>query len=426
MAPKNTVLKKAFVLSVVFQFSHRFSPKPPQFSGVFPSLRGTSASRLTVERCKAWIKSSPKTTLEVSPPGTQLEGVNHQTKPGEDLDQPWPNEKEDRCCEKFQKLRLELLEFVGKQKSFPFFSRFYHGSRCSRKGPLVPPTKPRSESPTFFFQEGEMKVASHFSGKARGKSSRSLAFHTHFTPKGIPGANGSWRNMRLAPFLTHLWRRGVSLPVRLASFRVFNYPTIRTGLLGFTLLGRHKRNAWNQQKKLSKLKWEKNSSSQQSDTSNLPDLEHSFYILPLLWLNWVENNANSNHLNHSPAWSPHDFPHLFWTRNNPESSIENDCFTVLRLFQILARCMILIVGFHSKIIFWYLTLVGYKVPGRFGVRPPLPQDQNHLKEIKDSLQKNGLVSIKSSLNWVLKLALLLYFFAVCLMMKIIHIIMWRL
>lgn len=88
--------------------------------------------------------------------------------------------------------------------------------------------------------------------------------------------------------------------------------------------------------------------------------------------------------------------------------------------------MILIVGFHSKIIFWYLTLVGYKVPGRFGVRPPLPQDQNHLKEIKDSLQKNGLVSIKSSLNWVLKLALLLYFFAVCLMMKIIHIIVWRL
>ena len=150
---------------------------------------------------------------------------------------------------------------------------------------------------------------------------------------------------------------------------------------------RHKRYARNPTKGL--LKWEKNNSSQQSDTSNLPDLEHSFYILPLLWLNWVKNNANSNHLHHSPAWSPHDFPHLFWTWNNPESSIENDCFTVLRLFQILAKWMILIVGFHSKIIFWYLTLVGYKVPGRCGVRPPLPQNQNHLKEIKDSLQKTA-------------------------------------
>lgn len=159
------------------------------------------------------------------------------------------------CCEKFQKLRLELLEFVGKQKCFPFFSRFTMVQDVVEKGLEVPPTKPRSESPTFFFQEGEMNVASHFSGKARGKSSRSLAFHTHFTPKGIPGANGSWRNMRWAPFLTHLWRRGVSLPVRLASFRVFNYPTIRTGLLGFTLLGRHERNARNQQlKQLSKLK----------------------------------------------------------------------------------------------------------------------------------------------------------------------------
>ena len=378
-----------------FRFIRGSPKKPSLLSQTSPKSRvfshhfiGTSASRLTVERCKAWIKSSPKTTLE-APEGTQLEGVNHQTKPGEDLDQPWPNEKEDRCCEKFQKLRLELLEFVGKQKSFPFFSGFTVVQDVVEKGLEVPPTKPRSESPTFFFQEGEMKVASHFSGKARGKSSRSLAFHTHFTPKGIPGANGSWTNMRLAPFLTHLWRRGVSLPVRLASFRVFNYPTIRTGLLGFTLLGRHKRNARNQQKKLSKLKWEKNNSSQQSDTSNLPDLEHSFYILPLLWLNWVENNANSNHLNHSPAWSPHDFPHLFWTRNNPESSIENDCFTVLRLCQILARWMILIVGFHSKIIFWYLTLVGYKVTGHFGVRPPLPQDQKHLKEIKDSLQKTA-------------------------------------
>lgn len=243
-----------------------------------------------------------------------------------------------------------------------------------------------------------MNVASHFSGKARGKSSRSLAFHTHFTPKGIPGANGSWTNMRLAPVLTHLWRRGVSLPVRLVSFRVFNFIGFLrlsdhpvAGLLGFTAFGSDtKETSETQQRDYPNwLKWEKNNSSQQSDTSNLPDLEHSFYILPLLWLNWVKNNANSNHLNHSPAWSPHDFPHLFWTWNNPESSIENDCFTVLRLFQILAKWMILIVGFHSKIIFWYLTLVGYKVPGRCGVRPPLPQDQNHLKEIKDSLQKTA-------------------------------------
>lgn len=199
MAPKNTVLKKAFVLSVVFQFSHRFSPKPPQFSGVFPSLRGTSASRLTVERCKAWIKSSPKTTLEVSPPGTQLEGVNHQTKPGEDLDQPWPNEKEDRLSWKVPEVAVEIALIWWETQKCSIFQWFYRGSRCSQKGPWGATNKTQVRIPTFFFQEGEMNVASHFSGKARGKSSRSLAFHTHFTPKGIPGANGSWRNMRLAP-----------------------------------------------------------------------------------------------------------------------------------------------------------------------------------------------------------------------------------
>lgn len=86
MAPK-TPFWKAFVLSVVFQFSPSLLSQTSPSLGFFPSLRGTSASRLTVERCKAWIKSSPKTTLE-APEGTQLEGVNHQTKPGEDLDQP--------------------------------------------------------------------------------------------------------------------------------------------------------------------------------------------------------------------------------------------------------------------------------------------------------------------------------------------------
>lgn len=400
----------AFVLSGALQKSHRFSPKPPPSLGCFPitSLAPPHLDLLSnVVRLGSNLLQRPRWKHPKERNWKEWTTKQSQEKIWTSPDQMKKKivvVKSSRSC------GWNCLNLLGNKKVFHFSVGFTVVQDVVKKGLEVPPTKPRSESPTFFFQEGEMKVASHFSGKARGKSSRSLAFHTHFTPKGIPGANGSWTNMRLAPFLTHLWRRGVSLPVRLASFRVFNYPTIRTGLLGFTLLGRHKRNAWNQQKKLSKLKWEKNSSSQQSDTSNLPDLEHSFYILPLLWLNWVENNANSNHLNHSPAWSPHDFPHLFWTRNNPESSIENDCFTVLRLFQILARCMILIVGFHSKIIFWYLTLVGYKVPGRFGVRPPLPQDQNHLKEIKDSLQKNGLVSIKSSLNWVLKLALLLYFF----------------
>ena len=138
----------------------------------------------------------------------------------------------------------------------------------------MPPTKPRSESPTFFFQEGEMKVASHFSGKARGKSSRSLAFHTHFTPKGIPGANGSWTNMSLAPFshtfgdgafhcqfdslalgcstswnllrsfvfhmcirrgASNLWTKTISVDFTKGFLRLSNHPVV--GLLGFTAFG---------------------------------------------------------------------------------------------------------------------------------------------------------------------------------------------
>ena len=364
MAPKHCFGKLSFYPG--FPKSLASLPNLPN-SRLKLSLHGTSASRLTVERCKAWIKSSPKTTLEA--PEVQLEGVNHQTKPGEDLDQPWQWKKEillksSRSC------GWHCFNLLGNKK-FSVFCRFYLvGSRCSRKG--------HQQTQITHHQQTQLRI--HLLLPRRWNEGGFTFLRQgprQFQPFiGIPHAfhpqrnswRTEWRNMRLAP-LTHLWK-GLNCH-SFASFRVFNFmeslrsfvfhvciqrgasnlwtkiismdfskrlpsttPSSEPGYWD-SLFGRHKRNALPNKKNCPN--WNEKKTLPPSKVIHLIYLEHSFYIFSLLWLNWVEKNANSNHRNHSPAWSPHDFPHLFWTRINPESSIENDCFTVLRLFQILAR-----------------------------------------------------------------------------------------